>query len=636
MHIRPPTYRGRHRDHRHAVAPTPSRHQARFDPKPSPFPTALTNHNAEFREGPARRRELSRHKPRSFAPSHTQLDGRHHLTRHEHMNNDIDFSRIFPSPHHAPSPHVPLSDVRWAYKLGTPPSVLEKSVRREFTYPAMAAANENSDATTPKQPTKAEILTDVLSLATQFSTCVEAFNLIHPHKDSDHAQKVALAKLGIQQGRLLIFGDAVGISSPPKAIARHMIPSHPGATNPDPTLPVHFADRDPKLDDESINEKVRAALSEIEGRPSHLTREELMERYGLKTPKRFSSIEHPALDTNRLEAFREKYALLQDLVRQSGIRSGTKRSLSMTMSHWTVRDVTRFDEFVRTVKLEVDGLIALMSVKEQVDRGMRTDIKAMAWHPDLSGPLVRQDWEKLRLIREAVAEDYPEYVEVADKALQYIKEELSGSKLAVLRAELKAPASPTVRRNSADDKPTAQVSAQPIKQSVKTPDKEKRPGFLAAFRFKSWGKNSKGRFKSVAQPTSNNEDPQRSLSADMGPSKPANEDLSLEPVRSKSLSAIPDEPAPFNLDTRMHTVPSKQEEKKGEEQKNIARKSVESEAKTDGPEWDRAALDGEWARNQLTHADTANSLIDRHDMYKDVGRIETKDIRYRSKEAAGL
>jgi hypothetical protein len=252
----------------------------------------------------------------------------------------------------------------------------------------MDSPNENGNATL-HQPTKADILTNVLSLATQFSTCVEAFNLIYPHKYSDHAQKVALAKLGIQQGRLLIFGDAVGISSPPKAIARHMVLSHSGPTNPDPTLPVHFADRNPKLDEEEVNEKVRAALSEIEGRPSHLTREELMEKYGLKAPKRFNTIEHPALDTNRLEAFRERYALLQDLVRQSGIRSDMKRGLSMTMSHWTVRDVTRFEEFVKTVKLEVDGLIALMDVKEHVDRGMRTDIKAMAWHPDLSGPIVR-------------------------------------------------------------------------------------------------------------------------------------------------------------------------------------------------------------------------------------------------------
>jgi len=89
---------------------------------------------------------------------------------------------------------------------------------------------DNSAQATPPEKSKAQILTDVFSLATQFSTCVEAFNLIHPSKDNDHAQKVALAKLGLQQGRLLIFGDAVGISAPPATIAKHMIPSHPGLT----------------------------------------------------------------------------------------------------------------------------------------------------------------------------------------------------------------------------------------------------------------------------------------------------------------------------------------------------------------------------------------------------------------------
>jgi hypothetical protein len=57
------------------------------------------------------------------------------------------------------------------------------------------------DTGSPAGKSKAQILTDVFSLATQFSTCVEAFNLIHPSKDHDHAQKVALAKLGLQQGR---------------------------------------------------------------------------------------------------------------------------------------------------------------------------------------------------------------------------------------------------------------------------------------------------------------------------------------------------------------------------------------------------------------------------------------------------
>ncbi|KAF2178610.1 hypothetical protein K469DRAFT_718151 [Zopfia rhizophila CBS 207.26] len=467
------------------------------------------------------------------------------------------------------------------------------------------ATTENGLATPATTPpasptlTRAQVLANIFSLATLFSTCVEAFNLIHPSKDSERAQKVALTRLGLQQGRLLIFGDAVGISSPPKTIARHMIPSHPGATNPDPHLPVNFGIRDARLDEPAINDKVRAALNEIAGRPSNLSREELMEKYGLKPPKRFSALGYPALDTNRLEAFREKYGLLQDLVRQSGAKVSVQSRMSMTMQHWTVRDVGKFDAFVKTIRLEVDGLIALMGVKEQVDRGMKTDIRAMGWHPDLSGPIVRQDWEKLKLIREACVDDYPEYVDVTDTALKYIGEELRGTSLAGLRAAYE-PAKPTWRKSEDERKEKA--------DGTKSVEKEKRPGFLLHFRFKSWGKSQKGsrdRSKSIAGVSTDDQDPQRSLSEDI----PKSDSNALEPVRSKSLSALPDEPAPFNLDSSLENIPS------NDSTANGARLSPVD-------------------TNRLVHADTANSLIERHDMFQGVGRVETRDIRNKAHDWA--
>ncbi|KAF2797814.1 hypothetical protein K505DRAFT_322328 [Melanomma pulvis-pyrius CBS 109.77] len=491
----------------------------------------------------------------------------------------------------------------------------------------MAATNQNESATPPTAPpalSKAQVLLNVLSLATQFSTCVEAFNLIHPSKDSDRHQKVALAKLGLQQGRLLIFGDVVGISSPPATIARHMIPSHPGATNPDPHLPVNFGVRNPRLDEAGINEKVRAALDEIAGRPTHLSREDLMDKYGLKSPKRFMAIEYPALDTNRLEAFREKFGLLQDLVRQTGARATLKRGMSMTTQHWTVRDIGKFDEFVRTVRVEVDGLIALLGVKEQVDRGMRTDIKAFGWHPEMSGPIVRQDWEKLKLIQEACIQDYPEYVEITETALKYLSEELRGTSLANMRAlhpsvtptTPTTPTSPTNRASGESTKPKLAHSSKPA-------EKEKRPGFLS--HLKSWAKSShkipRERTKSIASPL-DSEDPQRSLSEDLRRKESMDSDYNgLEPVRSKSLSAVPDEHAPFNLDSRLESVATHDSKLETEPTFDSRLEAV--------PTHDAAAYEDidPLDTNTLELANTANSLIDRHDMYKGVGRVETKDIR---------
>ncbi|KAH5043937.1 hypothetical protein HBI70_052160 [Parastagonospora nodorum] len=522
-------------------------------------------------------------------------------------------------------------------------------------------ADDSVQATPPPAKSKAQILNDVFSLATQFSTCVEAFNLIHPSKDNDHAQKVALAKLGLQQGRLLIFGDAVGISAPPATIARHMVPSHPGLTNPDPHLPVNFSVRDSRLDDEETNDKIRNALNEISGRPGNLSRDELMEKYGLKSPKHFSRLEYPALDTNRLEGFREKYALLQDLVRQTGARASIKRNMSMTTNHWTVKNCDRFNEFVKTVRLEVDALVELMGVKEQVDRGTRSDIRCMAWHPDLTGPVVQQDWEKLRLIREACEIDYPEYVEVVDAALQYIHEELKETSLAKRRASynlaVPSTAAAGARRKSDYDIRTAPVetptpvTAQP-KMTEKThlqlsaeralnpnAGKEKRPGWLSAFKFKSWSKSHKqDRQRSHSVPDASDVDPQRSLSeTEAGAPQRISEDSNaLEPVRSKSLSAIPDAPA-LDLDTRMRNLSLDE----GTNMETIAEDGVlASSATSNRLSLDKNALvqtqtmssEGSTEANGLCGATTVNSLIDRHDMFQGIGRIETKDIRQKAHE----
>ncbi|EUC35463.1 hypothetical protein COCCADRAFT_90859 [Bipolaris zeicola 26-R-13] len=522
----------------------------------------------------------------------------------------------------------------------------------------------------PGTKTKAQMLTDVFSLASQFSTCVEAFNRIHPTKDHDHAQKVALAKLGIQQGRLLIFGDAVGISAPPATIARHMIPSHPGITNPDPTLPVNFGVRDPRLDEEVINAKIRRALHEIAGRPSNMSRDELMSMYGLKSPKTFSKAEYPALDSNRLEGFREKYGLLKDLLNQTGARSSLKRNLSMTTSHWQVKDTARFNDYVKTVRTEVDALIDLMGVKEQVDRGIRSDLKSMGWHPDLTGPTVRQDWEKLRLIREACEVDYPEYIEVIDKALQYISQELKETSLAQHRAGLGI-AEPTteksVRRKSDQEtrpapapmsaapkvllpgtrKPEAKSHIQLAAERAINPNagKEKRPSWLSAFKFKSWNKSIK---QHPQQPTLEKQrsnsvptvDPQRSLSA-VETQDPTSDAMSpLQAVRSKSVGAIPQSPQlpTDDLDSRMHTLSLEGQQHNSippiaEDGGEVKVFPVSEGEVNGGNEFDKNMLvkvetaKSEGRDETLQNVKTAQSYIDRHDMYPAVGRIETKDIR---------
>ena len=100
-------------------------------------------------------------------------------------------------------------------------------------------------------------------------------------------------------------------------------------------------------------------------------------------------------------------------------------------------------------------------------------------------------------------------------------------------------------------------------------------------------------------------------------------------VRSKSLSAIPDERAPLNLDSKLQSVPIHDDTKIKANVDSTLTTIPTNEISNDDDEVD--PLD----KNPLMHANTANSLVDRHDMYRGIGRIETKEIRERSHAAAG-
>jgi hypothetical protein len=133
-------------------------------------------------------------------------------------------------------------------------------------------------------------------------------------------------------------------------------------------------------------------------------------------------------------------------------------------------------------------------------------------------------------------------------------------------------------------------------------------------------------------------DPQRSLSegeADV-PQRTSEDDNALEPVRSKSLSAIPDGPA-LDLDSRLQDVSLDERKDMQTIDENHA---LPPRTPTNDLAYDKNALvhtrtvssEGSADANGLYGATTVNSLIDRHDMYQGLGRIETKDIRFKAHE----
>jgi hypothetical protein len=243
-----------------------------------------------------------------------------------------------------------------------------------------ASAEHNEGVLEPELNSEHEaLLPGVMALANLFSNTVEAFGLIRASQRWEREEQLLLSRLGIQQARLLIWGDILGVSSPPSSVTNQAVPKHPSAAYPDLKEPTFFAPRDARLDEPNTRQQVEDALSSIVDRSAHTTRDEMMEKFGLKPPKRFTPDYQPALDTTRLEAFREKYELLKE-VAETYAHINSRRTNSIVMQSWTISDRTKFASFILLTQEKIDFLVSSMGVSERVDRAMRMDIRNFGWH----------------------------------------------------------------------------------------------------------------------------------------------------------------------------------------------------------------------------------------------------------------
>lgn len=294
---------------------------------------------------------------------------------------------------------------------------------------------------------------EALALAQLFSTCVECFGLIHPGKEWDQAQRIQIAKLGIQQGRLLAWGDMVGI------------------------LDVS-ENRDKRLEDPEIRATIEKALGDIIDRPAHTDRETQFETFGLKPPKKFTRASQPALDVARIESFRERLEILQHQ------RWEVKRGMSITISHWMIEDVAKFKTFLALVKEKIDFLAGFMGVEQKVHTSLKYDIKALGWHPVFDKLKASSDMSKLRLIQQACDDDYPEYSVAAGVALEYLNKEYKDN-----YQELREGAVTSTEVPGAAQYMIAQ--SRQLAAAYEKKNKPKSPTFLQRIRPKSWRKSSK-------------------------------------------------------------------------------------------------------------------------------------------------
>jgi len=217
-----------------------------------------------------------------------------------------------------------------------------------------------------------------VELAALFRECVECFGSIHQgKKEWDRPQRLLLAKLGIQQARLLAFGQIMGICDTSD-------------------------DRDPRLDTKDTRDKIVQTLRTIIDRPKTMNRVSQFDNYGLKPAKKVSRVE-PALDATRLEAFREQYYAF-----------GTARSSSVTAHHWAIASNDKFRVFIAQTREAVDSLINMFDLGDRVDQFIKWDIRALGWHPVFDRTRAANDGSKLRLIKESCEEDYPQYAKATE------------------------------------------------------------------------------------------------------------------------------------------------------------------------------------------------------------------------------
>ncbi|KAI5360240.1 putative prion-inhibition and propagation, HeLo domain, HeLo domain superfamily [Septoria linicola] len=459
----------------------------------------------------------------------------------------------------------------------------------------MAAAKTESDHVEQlENPEHEALLTGAIALASLFSTCVEAFGLIHPSQKWDKQEQRLLTRLGLQQARLLIWGSVVGITSPPASVTNRAVPKRPSMAYPDLTEPTFFDTRDARLDEPELRTVIEHTLSAIVDRSAGSTREEMMLKFGLKPPKRFGPTLEQAMDTTRLEGFREKYELLRE-VAEDIAQINTRRNNSLVFTPWMIADISKFGSFIELTQEKVDNLINLLDVKEKVDRAMRMDIRIFGWHIIPDRMRTAQDISKLRLLQEICKDDYPEYLVATQQALDNISREARES----------AMSSYTLSKEQAK-------FLQPEDGTNGPADKhKKRPGIFKLF--KSFNKKenhlAKGHSHSVSGPsvTAEDLDPPRSMS-DLGPD--------VYRTRSKSIGA---EIEPPIMEEEVRNRLAHMETHTSEGASDTTPVFVET--------FGNKAVDSPFASpTTVLRPAKEPGTIDRHDMYRGIARTETRDL----------
>lgn len=359
---------------------------------------------------------------------------------------------------------------------------------------------------------EAEFL-NVVVLSSLFYNTLKSFGNINSSLNDFKDEKVYLAQLGIEQARLLIWGEQMGIFSLPPSLA--FLETDEGRQKMVP--------RDPRLDEDEVRMNLEGLMNTILHSLSQPNDSDL-DTTGLRPLRQGTAhaLEQPAADLSRMENFEASYAHLLELASN---KVSVKRPNKLATQQWVIHDTLRFSNFVKSTKRQVDTLLMALNINEKVENILLGDIRDLGKHAGGSpgsrpSPSAVKDMAKLKLLIRATKGRYPALLNEAQLTFNQLQKGVSQEHdMAAKVHKLLEPVHPDSAVGSAATSGTT------------TP--EKRPGFIRRLSTQTWNKLPGRKTPSSSRPSS----PERRKSLGRrtpGSSKP------VTPAASRPASPVPE------------------------------------------------------------------------------------------------
>ncbi|KAG9533002.1 hypothetical protein E4T50_06787 [Aureobasidium sp. EXF-12298] len=330
---------------------------------------------------------------------------------------------------------------------------------------------------------EAEFL-NVLVLASLFYNTLKSFDNIHSSLNDFKDEKVYLAQLGIEQARLLIWGEQMGIFSLPPSLT--FLETEEGRQNMTP--------RDPRLDDDEVRVNLEGLMNSIIHTLSNPNDNDSdLDTTGLRPLPRggAQALEQPAADLTRMKNFEDSYKHLLEL---GSNKVSVKRPSSLAQQQWVIHDTLRFSNFVKSTKRQVDTLLLALNINDKVENILLGDIRDLGKHAGGSpgskpSQLAVKDMAKLKLLIRACKGRYPALLNEAQQTFNNLQKGVSAEHdMAAKVHKLLEPVHP----DSAVASATNSGAATP----------EKRPGFIRRLSTQTWNKLPGRKTPSSSRPSS--------------------------------------------------------------------------------------------------------------------------------------